>query len=125
MCVVGGGWTEDRRPVLLLKPDLPPLGTLQCVGQPQGVCEGGPWGAEENVRARPLGWAYQRVHQPPRPYLLPEMSVQMAMCQGGGCRLKVGGQRPDMERTMFSDVLLLHPHLRLLKLGADLNAQSL
>lgn len=91
MCVVGGGWTEDRRPVLLLKPDMPPLGTLQCVGQPQGVCEGGPWGAEENVRARPLGWPYQRVHQPPRPYLLPEMSVQMAMCQGGGCRLKVGG----------------------------------
>lgn len=91
MCVDGGGWTEDRRPVLLLKPDMPPLGTLQCVGQPQGVCEGGPWGAEENVRARPLGWPYQRVHQPPRPYLLPEMSVQMAMCQAGGCRLKVGG----------------------------------
>lgn len=30
-----------------------PLGTQQCVGQPQGVCEGGPWGAEENVRAWP------------------------------------------------------------------------
>lgn len=30
-----------------------PLGVLQCVGQPQGACEGGPWGAEENVRAWP------------------------------------------------------------------------
>lgn len=48
-----GGWTEDRRPVLLLKPNMLPLGTLQCVGQPQGVCEGGPRGAEENVRAWP------------------------------------------------------------------------
>ena len=32
------------------------------------------------------------MHQPPLPYLLPEMSVQMAMCQGGGCRLKAGAE---------------------------------
>lgn len=49
----GQGPTEHRRPVLVQKPDIPPGGTLQCVGQPQGVCEGGPRGAGENVRAWP------------------------------------------------------------------------
>lgn len=30
-----------------------PLGTLQCVGQPQGVLVGGPQGAEEDVHLWP------------------------------------------------------------------------
>lgn len=42
MCRTWVGWTEDRRPAFLLKFRHVPLGTLQCVGQPQGVLVGGP-----------------------------------------------------------------------------------
>lgn len=40
-----GGQTKSSRAVLLPEQYVP-LGILQRVGQPQGVCTGGPWGAE-------------------------------------------------------------------------------
>lgn len=48
-----GGVDRRQKACLPLKFRHVPLGTLQCVGQPQGVLVGGPQGAEENVHPWP------------------------------------------------------------------------
>lgn len=83
ICMEGGSWTEDRRPVLVSKPDMLPWDPAVCRSTPGGVWG---WASEctEEYEGLAIGWAYQSVHYPPLPNLLPEMPVQMAICQGWG-----------------------------------------
>lgn len=92
-----GVWELDRgqKACASLKAWSAPLGNPQCVGQPQGVCEGGPQGVGGKMSGLGDRLGLPKSALAPLPNLLPEMPVQMAICQGGGkggCRLKFGAE---------------------------------
>lgn len=82
VCRVGGGLRTEglcNTQSLICSPGDPAV----CRSTPGGV-QGWALGCRGECEGLALGWAYQRVHHPPLPYLLPEIPVQMAMCQEWG-----------------------------------------